>query len=167
MAETLSTLSIVSFIAAVLFFAAAIFLWFFFGIPSVIGDLNGRNARKSIARMRVTNERTGVKAYKESHTNVERGKLTNAMRESEKIKKARNSANEDKPETGLLSENAAETFASEGTSILAEEATGLLVDDDATMPLKPPVSVQRKRSGGKKLNMLEEVILIHTEEVIE
>lgn len=167
MAETLSTLSIISFIAAAVFFAVAVFLWFFFGIPSVIGDLNGRNARKSIARMRATNERTGVKAYKESRANVERGKLTDTMRESGKIKKTRKSIEDDKPETGLLSENMAETFASEGTSILADESTGLLVDDDATMPLATTASVQRKRTGGKKLNMIEEVILIHTEEVIE
>ena len=166
MAETLSTLSIISFIAAAVFFAVAVFLWFFFGIPSVIGDLNGRNARKSIARMRATNERTGVKTYKQSKINEERGKITDTMRESGMIKKTRNNTDQVNPETGLLFENTAETSASEGTAILSDESTGLLVDDGATMPLSDTASVQRKPVGGKKLNMIEEVILIHTEEVI-
>ena len=51
MAETLSMLSIISFIVAGVALAVAIFLWIFFKIPRVIGDLSGRNARKSIARV--------------------------------------------------------------------------------------------------------------------
>lgn len=42
MAETLSMLSIISFIVAGVALAVAIFLWIFFKIPRVIGDLSGR-----------------------------------------------------------------------------------------------------------------------------
>ena len=52
MAETLSMLSIISFIVAGVALAVAIFLWIFFKIPRVVGDLSGRNARKSVARVR-------------------------------------------------------------------------------------------------------------------
>ena len=48
MAETLSILSIVSFAVAGASFMLAVFFWFFFKIPTVIGDLSGRTARKSI-----------------------------------------------------------------------------------------------------------------------
>ena len=54
MAETLSMLSIISFIVAGVALAVAIFLWIFFKIPRVIGDLSGRNARKSIASVRAS-----------------------------------------------------------------------------------------------------------------
>mgnify|MGYP000841362241 FL=1 len=79
MAQTLQTLSTVSFAVAGVCFAVAAFFWFFFKIPAVFGDLSGRNARKSIAKMRAANERSGVKSYKESKTNVERGKITGTI----------------------------------------------------------------------------------------
>jgi hypothetical protein len=47
--------------------------------------------------------------------------------------------------------------------MLTDDATGLLVDTDATAPLNAaPV----RRTSGKKLTMLEDVMLIHTDEVI-
>ena len=76
MAEILHTLSIISFVVAGVLFALAVVLWFGFKIPDVIGDLTGRTARKSIAKMRSANEKTGIKYYKQSATNVKRGKLT-------------------------------------------------------------------------------------------
>ena len=48
MAETLSMVSMVSFVAAGVCLALTVILWFAFRIPNVIGDLSGRNARKSI-----------------------------------------------------------------------------------------------------------------------
>lgn len=76
MAEILHTLSIISFVLAVLFVVIAIIFWFVFKIPNVIGDLSGHNARKSIAQMRQNNEKTGDKSYKASKKNLDRGKLT-------------------------------------------------------------------------------------------
>ena len=52
MAETLSMLSIISFIIAGIAFVAAVFLWILFKIPRIIGDLSGRNARKTVAKVR-------------------------------------------------------------------------------------------------------------------
>ena len=170
MAETLSTLSIISFVLAAVALAVAIVLWFFFDIPTVIGDLTGRTARKSIAKMRAENEKSGVKKYKESRTNVERGKLTETMSGI----KGKSKGEDDRPETGLLVENKAETIENEetgllngeATGILDVEATGLLVDENETVALQRNV-LSKKRVGGKKLTIIEEVMIIHTDEVIE
>ena len=161
MAETLSMLSIISFIVAGVALAVAIFLWIFFKIPRVIGDLSGRNARKSIARVRASNEKSG---------NAARGKLTSTMPQTqpeqatEEIKPVG-----DMPETGLLAENRAKGTEESGTELLAkEEPTGVLFDENATEPLTDhPNGVKQHVVRGKKLQMIEEVILIHTDEVIE
>ena len=141
-------------------------MWFFFGIPAVIGDLNGRTARKSIARMRAANEKTGVKTYKESKTNFERGKLTKTIRGSESDQKSKNCLMEDKPETGLLEENSAERFESEATGILIDDSTDILHDENSTVLLSSEVSAQSKTAVSKKINLIEEIIIVHTEEMI-
>lgn len=169
MAETLQLLSIISFAVAVGCLVLAVFFWFFFKIPTVIGDLSGRTARKSIAKMRAANEKTGSKSYKASQTNAARGKLTGTMPGIGKEKKS-----DGNPETGLLSENKAYGLDTEATGILDDEATGilgsettgLLVDENATAPLDMQNPIPIVRTGGKKLEIIEEVILIHTDEVI-
>lgn len=164
MAETLQLLSIISFAVAAACLVLAVFLWFFFRIPDVIGDLSGRTARKSIAKMRAANEKSGSKSYKESKANAERGKLTGTMPGIQGNKT--DNSDENKPETGLLNENKAEGLESDATGMLESETTGLLVDDEATAPLNMPEQKPKAKIGGKKLKMIEEVILIHTDEVI-
>lgn len=167
MAETLSTLSIISFIIACVCLVLSVFLWIFFKIPTVIGDLSGRNARKSIAMMRAANEKSGSKSYKASKTNAERGKLTGTMQHSKKLKQ-KQGASDDRPDTGLLNDNRADEDLSEATGMLESETTRLLVDENATAPLDKPIVKQAiKREGGVKLKMLDEVLLIHTDEVIQ
>jgi len=175
MAEILSTISIVSFVAAGVCFALAVLLWFLFDIPAVIGDLSGRTARKSIARMREHNEKSGKKSYKPSKTNVERGKLTGTMPDSQKLKK-KDKTDELKPETGLLDENKTQSVNVQETALLNEseetallnsaEETGLLVDENETALLEDDIDIPKTRAGGKKLVMIETVMLIHTDEVI-
>lgn len=164
MAETLQLLSIISFAVAAACLVLAVFLWFFFRIPDVIGDLSGRTARKSIAKMRAANEKSGSKSYKESKANAERGKLTGTTPGIQGNKT--DNSDENKPETGLLNENKAEGLESDATGMLESETTGLLVDDEATAPLNMPEQKPKAKIGGKKLKMIEEVILIHTDEVI-
>lgn len=169
MAETLSTLSIISFIIAGVCLVLAIFLWIFFRIPSVIGDLTGRTARKSIAKMRSTNEKTGNKNYKTSKINVRRGKLTDTMN-------GINSKNDSLKifETGLLSENKVEQLDIKETGVLKVEktdtfdlgVTDLLVDEGTTVSLNDGEQEKIKRDSTKKILMKEELILIHTDEVI-
>ena len=167
MAETLSTLSIISFAVAGVCLVLALFFAFFFKIPTVIGDLSGRTARKSIAKMRAANEKTGAKTYKASKTNAARGKLTGNIPDSAKLNKKEARTNSDKPETGLLAANKADSIDSEKTGMLDSEATGLLMDEEATAALDTAVPPVTKRTGGKTLKLIEEVMLIHTDEVIQ
>ena len=85
-AEILSLVSLISYIIAGISLVLAVFFWFAFKIPSVIGDLSGRTARKSIARMRASNEKAGGQGYKPSATNANRGKLTDTMQHSKSRK---------------------------------------------------------------------------------
>ena len=64
MAETLSMISKISFVAAEICLVVAIILFIRFKIPDVIGDLSGRNARKSIEQMRHS-----MKRVEANHTN--------------------------------------------------------------------------------------------------
>lgn len=173
MAELLSTLSIISFALAGLCFVLAVFFWFFFKIPTVVGDLSGRTARKSIAKMRQINEKSGSKSYKESKTNLARGKVTGTVANSEKLNPQKQNMDDDRPETGLLADNLAESFDSEETGMLSNnaaensdpEATGLLNAEPETIDLgEVRMPVERI---AVKMELIEEIILIHTNEVIE
>ena len=64
MVETLSTISIICFVASGVCLVAAIIIFIVFRIPSVIGDLSGRTARKSVAKYRTSKERAGAGLYK-------------------------------------------------------------------------------------------------------
>ena len=170
-AEILSLISTISYVIAAIFFVLAVFFWFNFKIPSVIGDLSGRTAKKSIARMRASNESAGGKGYQPSATNTKRGKLTDTMQHSRKLKaepkKEGPPIDESQmPKTGLLESNKAQIVDSQQTEILDGAATDVLVDDAVTVALQPESVKPTKRTGGKKLTILDEVMLIHTDEVI-
>lgn len=158
MAETLQILSIISFAVAGVCFVLAVFFWFFFKIPTVIGDLSGRTARKSIAKMRVANEKSGSKSYKESKVNLERGKLTGTMPQIDP------NPPRDENETADLSE-VAETQVN--SSSIGSETTGLLLGNDDTAPLYMSEEQAKISGRAKKIEILEEIMFIHTEEVIE
>ena len=171
-AEILSLVSLISYIVAGVCLVLAVFFWFFFKIPVIIGDLSGRTAKKSIEKMRQSNEQSGHKTYRSSVTNAARGKITDTMPGSEKLKKTTAETvkpaapTNAQPETGVLNENRAEVVYSEETAALnVEEATTLLVSAEETTALNVE-QVPVKRAGGKKLTMINEVMLISTDEVI-
>lgn len=171
MADILFTISTISYGVAAVSAALLVFLWFKLKIPSVISDLSGRTARKSIAKTRAHNEKSGNKSFKPSATNVDRGMLTGTMASEKKrghTKKMqkKTAAVQEQPETGLLRESVETDFPeAEGTAPLSEE-TVLLLDPDATVPLLNQEYVPVKRTGGKKIELLEDIMLIHTKEQI-
>lgn len=162
MAETLSTLSVISFAIAGICLALALFFWFLFKIPTVIGDLSGRIARKSVAKMRAINEKNGVKSYKTSKTNLARGKLTSDMPSKGDLNNQ-----EQRPETGLLKENLLEQSHSEETGMLNSVATEMLVNEEGTTQSNIFRSESVMHKGGMKLTMIEDVLIVHTDEVIQ
>lgn len=164
--EILELISLISYILSGISLLLAIFFWVKFRIPSVIGDLSGRTAKKSIERMRVTNEKSGKKVYRTSTTNLKRGKLTGTMPDSKELI----DDGKGKEETELLQENNPVNISSQSysgeTDVLDErQETSLLVEEyEATVrdyEVSPKVPKNRN-----SLVMLDEVILVHTQDVI-
>lgn len=194
-ADTLSLLSVISFVLAGVCFAVAVFLWFFFKIPRVIGDLNGRTARKSIAKMREYNENSGTKTFNSSPTNLQRGKLTETIPEnkvtSEKIKATPDDEytvpmqvpetdrmSTERLETGVLEANqgipaAGVTAALGGNSVAYAPETAPLNEPQTNETellvgdLPPEAALSAPSSPSPvPLVMIEKVMLVHTNEVI-
>ena len=159
MAEQLSTYSIISFVAAGFFLLVAIVLGIYFRIPTVIGDLTGRNAKKSIARMRESNEKASKKAVQTGKKDAVRKKPAEPRAEKKKQEAIvdHEQDNDDMPETGLLGEK--------HVAIL-EESTELL-EGTEQMPLPDELQETVPRVSKVEIKMLEEIIFIHTTEVIQ
>ncbi len=88
--ELIQILSLISYVVAVVFFLVTIALFFLLNIPKVFGDITGANARKAIENIRQQNEISGDKAYKPSPVNAVRGKITDKISPSGKIKSRTN-----------------------------------------------------------------------------
>ncbi len=173
MAERLALLSIICFVLAGVFLVVALILWFSFKIPAVIGDLTGRTARKSIAQMRAANEKSG-KTRRESKAGAAQGSRCGDPRKSGTPGAQPQKAGHDRPETGLLMENQMDGYATEETAVLQDvstvpdgETTSLLAEEEETASLVPPRQNRPACSGGTKLTMVDEVILVDTDEKIE
>lgn len=156
MAETLSLISVVSFIASGIFAILTITLWFLFRIPAVAGDLSGRTAKKEIERMRRENEGTGKKKRGTGDMGRRREKNILTIKKIEKSGETPEIA-----ETGLLHENRA--------GVLQNEETGLLEEADATASAESPEEggEQNHRIPAIRIALLEEILMVHTEEVIQ
>lgn len=151
MAETLSNLSLVCYIAAAILLVVGIVLFVILRIPKTFSDYTGRSARKKIMKLRDNNEKTGNKSYRPSQVNKERGKITENIPSKPSKKKK-----EDMPGTGIIAENKAHRYEA--------EATGLL--DESTAELNEPELAQPPRPSKIKLKLINEVVFIHTQEVI-
>lgn len=152
MVEVLSIISTVSFVISGICFVIAVFCWFRFKIPSVIGDLSGRTARKSIAQLRAQNEKSANRIKRE---------------DSGITRKNKKSEQRQTPETDLLVENETEMLVEEQTELLVDEQTALLVDEPMTeLLVEETIPLQSKVPVDKRIELLEEILLIHTNEVI-
>ena len=152
-------------ILAGLMLALAAVLFFYLQIPRVIGDLTGSTAKKAIEDIRQQNVKSGVKVYKSSAVNRERGKVTAkitpsgglaqkqntgaaAMRtdklSTQKLsQQAAESVTEPAPETTVLAPAAAETTALdqtlvETTSLAAAALETTVLSQQSWAPTPPP-----------------------------
>lgn len=151
MAETLSNLSLVCYIAAAILLVVGVVLFVILRIPKTFSDYTGRSARKKIMKLRDNNEKTGNKSYRPSQVNKERGKITENIPPKPSKKKK-----DDMPGTGIIAENKAHRYEA--------EATGLL--EESTAELNEPELAQPPRPSNIKLKLINEVVFIHTQEVI-
>ena len=170
----------------------AIPLWFWFKIPGVIANLSGRTARTAIEKIRKNNEKTGGQGYQPSPVNANRGKITDMITPAPAVrdKPVKLTATEppepkppapamrkpgdgdipetgkSMPETGLLADNKEHYVSSMETQPLGEEdETELLADENETALLVEERPIL-PAAGSKELVLLEEIMLIHTKEVI-
>lgn len=76
-------IAIVGFSLSGIALIAAVILFIKMNIPAVIGDLSGKTVAREIKAMRDANASSGDKLHKSSHVNVERGKLTEKVKDEE------------------------------------------------------------------------------------
>ena len=82
-ATTWFIIAIVGFSLSGIFLIAAVILFIKLNIPAVIGDLSGNTVARQIKAIREANEASGQKIHRSSHVNLERGMLTEKVKESE------------------------------------------------------------------------------------
>lgn len=141
MADILIIISNITYVLAGIFFITAVILFIRFRIPAIIGDLTGHTAKRSIAKMRINNEKAGAQIYKKDIENVTVKKDKNLQQDGTVPLMA---------ETGTLD--------AQSTTILDDEATTILNQE----------AERRKHeiAGSIGFIVTESVILIHTDEVI-
>lgn len=82
MASVFKIVSILLCVLAAICLVLGIITFIVFKIPNVIGDLTGRNARRSIEQMRQENEKGGKKSHRPHPVASDRGTLTEQIKES-------------------------------------------------------------------------------------
>lgn len=152
MAETLSMISLISFLAAGVFAALAVILWFVFRIPTVAGELSGRIAKKSIERMRKSNEEAGKNA---------RG--PGAVGREEKISSA---GRRQAGKTGTEGENAGADLSADSVDRAYHSRETEALTEEKNTEVIGKAQAERRVSA-VKIDLLEEILFIHTKEVIE
>ena len=157
MVETIKLLSTIAFIAAAVLLVLAIFLFFKFKIITIINDLTGRTARRSIAQIRENNIRSGDRPYRSSAVNISRGKLTEPIPD-------------DTARTTEKLPGASAPLVNSGTTLLHEEGTTeLLVANEGTTVLADSAAqsaMTNTEIETVELQILERIIYTHTDEVI-
>ncbi len=165
MAQVLSNISIILFVIAVVFAIGSIVIWFVFKIPEVIGDLSGRNARKSIEHMRAeTENKNNNKKRSLIHRKAESGMISNPTETMGGISKQNVQRIND--ETGLLSENAASVRGSTETALLTEEDVTASLETGELGATQLMDGVLERKPSSIKLRMINEVMIINTKEAI-
>lgn len=159
MADILNIISIISYVLAAVSLVLAIVFWIVFKIPAVIGDLSGRNARKSIELMRQNNEKAGKQAIKRKDNTLNVTKTSNVT-----VKQERKQAFD---ETGLLCENAMGSRDEQETGMLVEDTVLLQEDLGATALLVPETETVIRKPANIVINIIENIMIIHTDEVIK
>lgn len=170
LANIFSVSTIVLFVLAGVCLAFAIFAFITFKIPNVIGDLTGRNARKSIAQMRQENEKDGKKSHHSHPVAAERGTLTESIKQSnDKLKKQKQTTQKNKPVTkpDFIGGSATDVLCASNTTERLdynETGTEILAEGTQVLSKEQMQAVLNQTAIGFK--MIQNIIFVHTDEVI-
>ena len=170
--EMLQILSLAAYIIAGVLFLVAIALFFLLDILKVYGDISGRTAKKAIEAIRQHNESTGNKAYKPSAVNAKRGKLTDKITPSGRLKErtaglpinvgtekiSTSRLTPQTNETKVLNEQTNETTVLKGDSPAETGETTLLVD-------REPQIIRDSENGKFRVDI--ELFFTGSSEIIE
>ena len=171
MAETLTLISTILYIVAGVSLFVSILLFFIFKIPSVISDLTGRTAKKSVEKMRSKN----IKKSSGSYASASKGR-DDLKSQQKKIKKSAEKKPAEKKkvdksgfvETGLLKENkASKAPVAKETELLSSNETVALNSNETVALDANAVDDRIEKKPGVKLTMLDDVTITDTDEVIE
>lgn len=168
MASIFKTVSIVLFVLAVLCLTIGIITFVVFKIPNVIGDLSGRNARKSIEQMRKTNEKGGKKSHRPHPVASDRGARTEQIKESKKFSNNSVQKQSVKPKP-IVSDGSGVTDVLEdinATVNLNYDQNGTEILNEGTQVLSNEVIQSALNETTVNFKMIQNIILIHTDEVI-
>lgn len=153
-------------ILSIVMLFVSVFLFFFFKIPTVIGDLNGSNARRAIESIRNSNEQFGKTVHKAKNMDLERSKITDKMTPSGRI--AKNSGFTNKiatlPNTQKISQENLINY-SEETVVLSNEETTVLQQDETTV-LSEETTVLDSNVTLPVFAIEYEITYVHTSEII-
>ena len=165
MERTYETISTISFALAILFFAISLIFFLRFDIWRVIGELSGRTAKKSIERIKASGEAASAKNKQGLPVFFSKGRISEALSNLGSNKKAQGSSKEladNKKAVYTGGTNITEDLPYEySTEILQESleeegaGTELLASEEESSRL--PVEIK----------VLEEVTIIHTQDVIK
>lgn len=171
MASIFKIVSIVLFVLAAVCLAFAIFAFVTFKIPNVIGDLTGRNARKSIEKMRDANEKGGKKSYRPHPVASDRGQVTEPIKQSKKESKKLYKTSKTEPQR-----KESQTFDGSGATDVLEnvnatvkldyDANGTEILSAGTEVLSEETMQTALNENTVKIKMIQNIILIHTDEII-
>ncbi len=169
-AQIYHTVSIVAFSLAGVSFAFSIFCFLKFRIIKIINDLSGRTAKKSIAKLRNENKKANEKSFgnasditrhnaKTDKMQVSQEPLNGSMQRNTNVSQVHLS-NQTVP---LVNTNQIADTDNSTTLLLNNPETDVL--DEGTAVLSPNhSSVQAVISN--KFEMVQNIILIHTNEII-
>ena len=151
--ETYHTVFLSAGMLAIIFAVCSVLLFVILKIPKVVGDLSGRTARKGIADIREQNVRTGGKRHKTSVVNLDRGRITDFIKDSGNIQRVGKTVN-----TGVMTQkiNIPESEERMETS----ETTILPITEDSETIVLDEIRMD------DDFTIEEELCFIHTEETI-
>ncbi len=165
MAQIYQMISYAGFILTAVFLVVSLVLWLKFGIRKIIGDLSGRAAKKSIDRMRKSNEESWKKSYRPMPVAMQRGTITNEMDGEITVRDVESAAESRKDsETGTApmtdagsAASGRETMSMQEPPVMPGEQTEILNGETERLTKTAPVVA---------FAMVQDIVLIHTEERI-
>ena len=145
-------------ILAAVMLIISVILFFSFDVIRIIGDVSGYNARKEVERIRDQNKNSGVKTYKSSAVNKERGRITDKITQSGEV-----ISSAPEKHGGAMSTSRLDKPKSEETEVSTMGETTIL-SQNMIPPQETTVLTSDLYYAGFAVE--REITFIHTDEVI-